>query len=592
VNLRIPKRRRQDDGAGNGLFEISGRKIAAIIGILFTTLMGGGGIFAILILKACERNAPHFYLSNSGYINPRDTLFIYPQNEEAQRNSGDFPIKIDELAINDGAKYLPRQGKKAWFICLASLPMAPELKRNRSHSLVLLPSACPFADTLKFIVDESAPSVGLTIESDSGDAGKKIVKGKLLDEMQAGDTLNIEIFLQTGSTKTFFKPSIYKVRDQGSGASYYEFETPIYDIPKFQAKDSGFTKPFFGFRVRDQAGNTYYNNLSYAQFIAPGNNSFGFQDVAHIHFNRVSSDSRSSIKFMVQPMRDEVSSLPDGREPITLRVTAISAKANSLEWKTNLPDSVLGEEASSLVMKDGKNIAVIAHGAKFVDKNVEKEKRAEYRVEMVGRTGTKFTSNRYMSPKWNPPKPLARPPKSLKAPKLPKQPPAMAQEKPEPGSPKARSCSLPADAFAAEMIVIPCDTLIIAESESVTLHAGVTVCFSKPSMNSVIKVEGTLTASGNKNAYITFHGSCPDSTKRESMWGGIEVGEAGVLDLQYCGFIRAPTPICSFSFQVTILNNFFKGSSGIILPDGNLYAMESSWHAINSMDFGKLPKSH
>jgi hypothetical protein len=57
--------------------------------------------------------------------------------------------------------------------------------------------------------------------------------------------------------------------------------------------------------------------------------------------------------------------------------------------------------------------------------------------------------------------------------------------------------------------------------------------------------------------------------------------------MEFAGVMRAPTPITAFSPKVRILNSFFKGSSGIILPDGSLMPLETSWHAINDLDLGK-----
>jgi hypothetical protein len=51
--------------------------------------------------------------------------------------------------------------------------------------------------------------------------------------------------------------------------------------------------------------------------------------------------------------------------------------------------------------------------------------------------------------------------------------------------------------------------------------------------------------------------------------------------------MQAPTPITAFSSQVKIVNAWFKGSTGIILPDGGLYKMESKWHAVNNLDLSK-----
>jgi hypothetical protein len=136
-----------------------------------------------------------------------------------------------------------------------------------------------------------------------------------------------------------------------------------------------------------------------------------------------------------------------------------------------------------------------------------------------------------------------------------------------------------------------CDTVFVRKGVTTVVHPGTILYFARPSINSVIKVEGTLIIKGTKNSYVTLGGSL-DSTRNgveagKKSWGGIEVAEGGRLEMEFAGFMRAPTPITAFSFQVKILNSWFKGSSGMILPDGSLFAMESSWHAINNMDMTK-----
>jgi hypothetical protein len=136
-----------------------------------------------------------------------------------------------------------------------------------------------------------------------------------------------------------------------------------------------------------------------------------------------------------------------------------------------------------------------------------------------------------------------------------------------------------------------CDTVFVRKGVTTVVHPGTMLYFSRPSINSVIKVEGTLILKGTRNSYVTLSGSL-DSSKNgaepgQKLWGGIEVAEGGRLEMEYVGCMRAPTPVTAFSPQVRIVNSWFKGSSGIILPDGSLYPMESSWHAINDLDLAK-----
>ena len=136
-----------------------------------------------------------------------------------------------------------------------------------------------------------------------------------------------------------------------------------------------------------------------------------------------------------------------------------------------------------------------------------------------------------------------------------------------------------------------CDTVFVRKGVTTVVHPGTMLYFARPSLNSVIKVEGTLIIKGTKNSYVSISGSLDSVTTGveagKRPWGGIEISEGGKLEMEFAGMMRASTPITAFSFQVKIVNSWFKGSSGMILPDGSMYPMESSWHAINHMDFTK-----
>lgn len=136
-----------------------------------------------------------------------------------------------------------------------------------------------------------------------------------------------------------------------------------------------------------------------------------------------------------------------------------------------------------------------------------------------------------------------------------------------------------------------CDTVFVRKGVTTVVHPGTIIHFARPTLNSVIKVEGTLIIRGTKNSHVTLSGSL-DSTRSgvepgKRQWGGIEVADGGRLEIEFAGFMRAPTPITAFSSQVKVVNCWFKGSSGMILPDGSLFAMDTKWQAINNMDLTK-----
>lgn len=139
---------------------------------------------------------------------------------------------------------------------------------------------------------------------------------------------------------------------------------------------------------------------------------------------------------------------------------------------------------------------------------------------------------------------------------------------------------------------LKCDTVFVRKGVTTVIHAGAMLYFQKPTLYSTIRVEGTLIIKGSKNAYVYLSGSL-DSNKSGGRepgarpWGGLEIAETGRLEMEYAGVMRAPTPITTFTNQVRIRNSFFKGSSGIILPDGNLMPLEVTWHAVNDLDLAK-----
>lgn len=148
------------------------------------------------------------------------------------------------------------------------------------------------------------------------------------------------------------------------------------------------------------------------------------------------------------------------------------------------------------------------------------------------------------------------------------------------------------DNTAAFGYVLKCDTVFVRKGVTTVINPGAMLYFATPTLNSVIKVEGTLIIKGTKTSYVYLSGSL-DTAKNGTrqpggkQWGGIEVAETGRLEMEYAGLMRAPTPITAFSSQVRIVNSFFKGSSGIILPDGSLMPLEISWHAVNDLNLQK-----
>ncbi len=143
------------------------------------------------------------------------------------------------------------------------------------------------------------------------------------------------------------------------------------------------------------------------------------------------------------------------------------------------------------------------------------------------------------------------------------------------------------DGVHRELFSMPCDTMVVPKGTVTTVHPNTMLFFKNPSLNSTIKVEGRLLLKGNKDAsvYISASVDTLDRFKRayepgQKMWSGIEVAPGGSLRMEFSIIVGAPTPLTAFSEQVLIRNSLFKGASGMIMPDGEVTAMETALHTI------------
>ena len=129
------------------------------------------------------------------------------------------------------------------------------------------------------------------------------------------------------------------------------------------------------------------------------------------------------------------------------------------------------------------------------------------------------------------------------------------------------------------LFALDCDTAYVRKGDTTLVRPGAWIYFAHPSINSMIKVEGTLILQGNDSQNVLLSGSVISENGMQKpglkMWGGIEVAEGGTLIVEHTSFFRAPTPITTFSDQIRIKKCYFEGSSGIILSDGSILAMES-----------------
>ncbi len=142
-----------------------------------------------------------------------------------------------------------------------------------------------------------------------------------------------------------------------------------------------------------------------------------------------------------------------------------------------------------------------------------------------------------------------------------------------------------------QLLAMPCDTMIVPKGSTTLVHPNVMLHFRNPSLKNFIKVEGDLVFKGNKDAYVYLSSSLDtlDRFKRAyepgtGMWSGLEVAPGGSVEMEFAVVVGAPTPLTAFSQRVMIKNTLFKGASGIVMPNGEVYPMEPKIHAVRNLD--------
>lgn len=124
---------------------------------------------------------------------------------------------------------------------------------------------------------------------------------------------------------------------------------------------------------------------------------------------------------------------------------------------------------------------------------------------------------------------------------------------------------------------LPCDSMVVRAGDTTLIHGNTLVHFgSDPSTSSRIHVHGRLVILGDANRPVYFSATVRLSESGgyipgNQVWDGIEVAETGQIESRHARFFSAPTSILSRSRNVFMESSYFRGSSGLIFPDTNVY---------------------
>jgi hypothetical protein len=341
-----------------------------------------------------EKIPPKFVIENP-ILRSDAALVIKAGNEPANRKQP-LTVQFDEITFSEKAIPADNQGddkRQCWHFTLKDQHPPPEMLKDGAHQIRAGFVGEDSVDVQKIIFHTEIPVLrGLSYQPEN-EPDKRVIEGRASSNLKSAENkMAVEmVFFDQGERPVTVDIPVKYVQDSVTGASYYEFQTTIEGLPKFSSDDPNYKKPFFGLKVTDQAGNNYYQQVSYAQYIAPGDHHFGSSDLADITVEKKTDTGNGQVINLVRlttPPQKRVDCLQNGKPPIELKVTARTDGSRNLEWKSNADVKAL-----TLVFRDKKQIGVSTTDS-FVDNEKLDKESVDYRVEQEGKDGTRYLSNK------------------------------------------------------------------------------------------------------------------------------------------------------------------------------------------------------
>lgn len=347
--------------------------LTAIFAPLFVAYFSG-----ILTLER-----PPSFRAKNPIMNLDSVLIIQAENRQAQNNDP-LLISFDNILFEDIAT-LCSDSSYTWTVDLKKIDT--RLTSDGKHKIEAGFKSNLLAKEFTIIIDTKIPGIKTSISGDS--LQKNLTVMGISSANLYLDTLIAEVvFFYKGKEQKINVP-VTKVVQQNTGELVFEFETKLQGFPKFLESDPEFIEPFFGFKLTDLAGNSYYSIQSYAEFLAPGEKVFGVSNVGKVSYSHDVDDfDFLTSNFKIEANNKAFRKLPTGEPAITLVVkTKLGNNQRELNWKSKLSET----QPLTLIYRDEKQI-----GSTFEDKyidNIPKELIVDYRVEQVDAYNDLYTSN-------------------------------------------------------------------------------------------------------------------------------------------------------------------------------------------------------
>ena len=362
--------------------------IAGVLVPLFIALLQFVSPIRDLFISA----PPQFALANP-ITRPDSGITILPQNRQATRQRP-LNVEFDGLLFVNGGRVQAKGRDLVWHFTLSNLSLPDSLLRDGVHHVRIGFAGDALSEPLTLIFHTKPPVVEAEVLQPPGKPRDRVFIGRVASTLQApAETLSVDLLFQSGGQPMQISLPVRRVTEESTGLTYFEFETTIQGLPKISSKDRRYAEPFFAIRVTDQAGNRYYQQESYAQFMAPGDKRFGVNSLADIEMKRLAPDLRqkATVAFRLVPRVAPLTELANGQTAINLQVNSVTGQIKQLEW-TSIPESLRVRQQITTILRDEQPLG-ISFANEYQDEQTPANRSPSYRVEQAGRDGRIYSSN-------------------------------------------------------------------------------------------------------------------------------------------------------------------------------------------------------
>ena len=351
------------------------------LGYLITSL--------ITSLQPQDKTWPAFIVEDS-YLHPEQAIQIIADNKFAQRKD-ELHVRWDDLLLAKAAIPDPDPEIFCWQFNIRDQLLPKEAMRTGYHKLEIAFPGERFSKPIKIALNDELPIVETTIETLAGESDSRLLKGRAATHLQdPEEILSVDVWINSEGQPISAPLPVERKMDK-DGRIYFQFGAALLGLPKISPDEPQYEGDFFAFKVTDQAGNTYYQKMSYAQFIAPGTQRFGSNRIADIEVLRHLEDVQKThyVTFLVtpEPLREFA-----GQPAIDLNVTVHGRQLNKLNWVSEL-EQQHEQRSPTIVFRDDRTVAFVIEGNSYVDDVSQLEAEVSYQVQQQDKDGQIYISN-------------------------------------------------------------------------------------------------------------------------------------------------------------------------------------------------------